>query len=91
MALVLNHLHRIKIQPDEGIILTQGRDGNNREFYAYIRINEAGLQKARDYQRAGQRLNLMHLGDVLMMGFGLEPSAEVKQHMETIFNFCHAA
>lgn len=70
-------------------MLTKGLDGSNREFFAYIKITKSGLQKVADYQRAGQRMNLLDLGQLLMAGFGLEPSQAVKKHMETAFNFKH--
>lgn len=90
MAIHLSHLHAIQLQK-HGILLTQGMDANNREFFAYIKITRQGLQKVSDYQRAGQRMNLLDLGQVLMAGFGLEPSAQVKRHMESNYNFEHSA
>jgi hypothetical protein len=91
MAIHVSHLHRLQLQTNDGILLTQGRDARDREFFAYIRITLDGLHKVGNYQRAGQRMNLLDLGELLMAGFGLEPSTEVKNHMETQYNFRHPA
>lgn len=90
MAIHLNHLHALQLQK-HGILLTQGLDGRDREFFAYIKVSKQGLQKVGDYQRAGQRMDLLDLGQVLMAGFGLEPSGEVKRFMEDTYQFSHQA
>ncbi len=89
MAIHLSHLQKLQLQSKDGILFTQGRDTNDRECFVYIRVTRAGLNKVSDYQRAGQRMNLLDLGEVLMAGFGQEPSVMVKQHMEQKYNFAH--
>lgn len=89
MAIHLSHLNKVRLQTHDGILLTQGRDANNRDFFAYIRITLDGIKKVSDYQKAGQRMNLLDLGQVLMAGFGMEPSDAVKRHMESSYNFKH--
>lgn len=69
--------------------LCNGRDTDDKEYWAYICLYPSKYREYKDKAATGQPLEILQYGKALLTGWGEHPPEDIKRQMEEKYGLSH--
>ncbi len=78
----LSNTQKLLLEKHDAIVLANGKTPFGEDFYVYLKVDKASIEKMQRDVQAGQIVNFFEYGDVLDFGPGVKPPEEVIERIK---------